>query len=428
MENPKDLPDWTRGFLLVGRDSDGNPVVLLVDTDGQLQILLRGLDAGGDPQTVKVDSDGQLYTVLRGADGVDVAVDASGFLSALLKGIDGGAVLRTIAVDTSGRIIMVPYGTTTVDGGVDVTQVDSIREVQGADGETLRTVVVDSSGQMIMVPRGQSGYYMNVDSNGFLTAVLKGIRDSTLTTIAVDTNGRIEAFSVDAEDQWSETLLTGNSELADRLGGPAAYDWRGQVLTFSTFEHGKESLYATLGAADAVIAISPDYSLMGGYSLKMFGCAADPWTAKVQGLVGTNPTDRVGLTVCWSGYYTYDKVHFALFVRKAATRYIGRMEYDPGSGTISYMDSDGNFQSLGAVWLTNYPYAFNWLKLVIDVSTGKYVRALLNDVEYDLSAHSLDTDALGFSKAIELEIVVYSADGENYGIYLDRWVITVNEP
>lgn len=381
---PTELPDFVRGTLLLGQDSNGDPVAVLVDENGQIQVLLRGQDALGDSQTVKVDSDGQLFVILRGADDVDVAVDASGFLSAVLKGVDSGSVLRTVALDTAGQIIM--------------------------------------------VPRGQSGHYMAVDSDGYIVAVLKGIRDGTLTTISVDANGRIEAFGLDAENQWGDVLKTGNSELAARLGSTVTYDWRGQTLAFSTFESGIGGLYTTLAGTGAEVSVSPDYSLLGGYSLKMLGGSDGGASAKVQGIVGTNPTDRVGLAVCWSATGTYDKVRLGLLIRKGATRYIARLEYDPGSGTFKYMDSNAAYQSIATVWLTNYPYAFNWLKLVVDVDAGTYLRALLNDVEYDLSAYALDSDAGGFSQAIETEIVVYSTSGNNLGIYLDRWVLTVNEP
>jgi len=447
---PTELADWVRGMLLLGQDAGGDPVAVLVDADGQIQVLLRGESAPGTPRTVKVDASGQLYTVLRGAGDVDVAVDDDGFLSTVLKGVDAGTLrtvlvdesgrmyarmvaydgsdMRSVRVDAQGRIIMVPYGVTAVSGDVDVTQTDSAREVQGADGATLRTLVVDANGQLIMVPRGQSGNYMAINEDGYMTAVLKGVLDDALTTIAVDAQGRIEAFILDAEDQWGSRLKVGNSELAARLGSPVSYDWRGQVLAYNTFGAGMGNLYAIEYGAGASAEVDVDYALTDGYCLKLLGGSDGDMKVTVQGIVGRNPSARIGVAIAFSPVYVCDYFIVWLRIRDATTRHIGGLKYDPGSYLLSYYGDDAAWHALGNYYYVAYPYAFSFMKLVIDTSTDKYVRALFQATEIDLSAHDLETDALGFTDGVEVFIEVFSTSGHNYGIRLDRYVITVNEP
>lgn len=425
---PTELPDFVRGILLLGQDAAGDPVAVIVDANGQIQVLLRGQDGSGDPQTVKVDSDGQLFTILRGAAGVDVSVDAAGFLSAILKGIDGTATLRTVATDASGQIIMVPRGQAGNYMAVDASGFLSAI-LKGTDGgSVVRDVAVDTSGQMIMVPRGSSGNYMLVDSDGYLTAVLKGVQGSTLTTISVDANGRLEAFALDAEDQWGDTLKTGNSELAARLGSPVAYDWRGQVLTYNTFENGRENLYPILYGAGASVAIDVDYALTGGYCLKMLGGSDGTMKATVQGIVGRNPSSRIGVTVAFSPVLNPDYFTVFLRVRDQSTRYIGGLKYDPGGYDLYYYDENAAWQRIGAYYHVPYPYAYSFMKLVIDIDTGDYVRALFQGSEVDLSAYALDTDASGYNDSVEVLIEVVSTSGNNHGFRFDHYVITVNEP
>lgn len=309
------------------------------------------------------------------------------------------------------------------DGG----QLHTLLVGQDAGG-TKRVVRVDSVGQLYAILRGASGNDVAVDSNGFLTAVLKGIKDSTLTTIAVDDQGRIEAFGLDAESQWGNVLKVGNAEQASRLGSPSSYDWRGQCLEFCTFVNGRENLYVTTSGAGAAVTVDPEYSLRGGFSLKMLGGSDASMWAKVQGIVGKNPSQAVGLQVCWSGENTYDYFEIRVSVRGPTTRYTGALRYDPGSNDFDYYDNAGSWQKLADVYLTNYPYAFNYIKLVVDASTGDYVRALLNATEYDLSAYTLYSDVLGFQECIEYSLTVYSVAGQNYGVYVDSYIVTLNEP
>ncbi len=516
VEAPGDLPDWTKGFLLIGRDDSGNPVVVLVDDDGQMQVLLRGADAGGDPQTVRVDADGQLYTVLRGASDVDVAVDASGFMTTILKGIDGGADLRTLLTDSSGRIIMVPYGTTQVSGtatvtqadstrttqgidgatlrtivvdssgqlimvpkgqsgyylavdasgfmttilkGIDggaalrtlltdtsgrvimvpygttqvagtatVTQDDSVREMQGADGETLRTIVVDANGQMVMVPRGQSGNYLAIDSSGFMTAVLKGITDSTLTTIKVDTDGRIEAFSLDSEDQWGQTLKVGNAELAARTGSLVAWDRRGLVAYANDFRDGlgNASLYPE--GTGAAITLSPDYFVSGGYSMKLVGGSDGNHRAYIRFMVETPPSLKLGLEIC------YSHVSDIEWMMAKIRCYTGGKQWD---AAIRYHYADYRVQYLNAseVWtdMTNPHFSdggqdFHRMKVVADFAEAKFMRVLYSGVETDLSAQGLFQYSTGWYSALWIVVELSSRSGNNDVAYLDSIVLTTGEP
>lgn len=96
-------PDWLRAVALIGKDPDGNLVLIRVDADGQLTVPFKAENPTGDLVTVAVDASGQLYAIMRGASGEDLFVDASGYLTAVLKGDYAGA-LRTIGLDDEGRI------------------------------------------------------------------------------------------------------------------------------------------------------------------------------------------------------------------------------------------------------------------------------------------------------------------------------------
>jgi len=388
--------------------------------------LLRGADAGGTVRTVRVDDAGQLYAVMRGAGEDDVAVDASGNLAALMKGELAGGGLGVVALDASGRIIMVPYGTTTVAGTATVTQTDKDREVQGADGDTLRTLAVDGNGQLVMVPRGQSGNYMAIDADGYMTAILKGAHDSALTTIAVDANGRIDAFLMDGSDQWGQTIAIGNADQAGRLGSPVTYDWRGQVVWMTTFADGIGNLITLYDGTGGFIECVPTYSLMGGYSLKLMGGSDADRYALAWGYIGRQPSRRVGLCIAFSGYA--ESISITLRIRDGGREYEGTIRYVWGSHDLEYLGDDGQYHKFAeqAVYLSSA--AFNFIKVVIDAIEHRYVRVLCNTFSDDLSAIPLESSTLGIDGTMEFGIRTISRAGHNDHALIDRIIITTNEP
>ena len=466
------LPDWMRGSVIFAKDPSGNLIPLLVDASGQLNILIRGTDSGGTVRTVRVDTAGQLYAILRGAGGNDVSVDASGNLSAILKGEKPDTSLGNVAVDASGRIIMVPYGTTTVAGTATVTQAEKDREIQGADGATLRTIAVDSSGQIIMVPRGQSGNYMSVDAsgylsailkglgadlalhtvsvdnagqivmvprgasgnymsvdaNGFMTAILKGIQDGTLTTIAVDASGRIQAFALDGEDQWGKTLKTGNSELAARLSPLRTYDWRGNTLYQCDFSKGIPTGYTTVVGTGAVAELDPTYWRTGGYSLKLTGASSDGGFAYYEMDQANPPARYIGLQVEFSNYP--DGTRFAVTLE---ADYLGSLQ--KFGLAFDFVNDQLEYRNASLAWTDFYPHTFVHradlfyrMKFVVDVQTGKYVRALFLNHEIDMSAYSGQTLASLYLPYIKAGFGMYSRVGYNDPAWLDNYVVTTNEP
>lgn len=96
------FPDWTRAIVLLGWDGT-NFIPVLLDEDGNLNILMKGEDAGGDLHMVRVDTDGQIIMVPRGVSGNYMAVDASGFMTTVIKADHEGA-LTTVACDDTGRL------------------------------------------------------------------------------------------------------------------------------------------------------------------------------------------------------------------------------------------------------------------------------------------------------------------------------------
>jgi len=359
---------------------------------------------------------------------VRVLVDSAGNLTALMKGAKPDSVLATVALDASGRIIMVPYGTTTVAGTATVSQAEKDREMQGADGATLRTVAVDANGQMILVPRGQSGNYMSVDASGFLTAVLKGLRDGILTTIGVDSEGRIEAFGLDAEDQWGQVLKTGNSEMAARLGAVKTWDWRGQVAWQNDFSRGVGNGLKYLYGTGAAISVVPDYWQTGGYSLKFVAGSTAERKSIYRFGVEAPPSLKVGLEICFSFPGTFEFVSATLECWAGGKTYKVGIRYEETTYKVQYLNSANAWATLCYVYYMNDPYYFHRLKVVADFGAVRYKRALFFRTDSDLSAQATYQSGTGNDSRLVVEVELRGRSGYNDVAYLDSIIVTTAEP
>lgn len=326
----------------------------------------------------------------------------------LLLGVDGDGNQVGVLLDSTGQMFTILRG---VDG-------------LGAP----QTVKVDSDGQLYTVLQGASGNAVVVDSDGFLTTVLKGALNGTLTTISVDVNGRIEAFILDAENQWGGVVKVGNAELAARLGSPVAWDARGQVLILTDFSSGWPANWLTTSGTGASAVLSPDMWQRGGYSVKLTGGSDGSKYASVLLKAGPNPTGKVGVACSFACSDTPEFLELKIVYQVTGGGVSARARVDFDNDKLQVWDDAGVWQNVGTVSPYANPDYFHSFKFVIDVSTEVYDRVLLDDVEVDASAYSAVHVAAGGDEVLTTVTRLYSHAGNNEYAFIDSMVLTTQEP
>lgn len=266
-----------------------------------------------------------------------------------------------------------------------------------------------------------------VDGTGNLTAVLKGVGTEGLQTIGVDAKGRIEVFILDREDQWGETIRIGTSELAARMGSLVTWDWRGNVYYSTDFSCGSGSLLKYMQGTGALIEVSPERWLRGGYSLKMIAGDANEDYARVHGILSHPPSNRMGLQVAWSSIGAVPEVRICIRRYIANRIYYAKLRWLYADATVSILKADGNWQSLGDWLCPVADEAFNYMKVVADFDDLEYVRVLAGATEYDVSAYAVRQDGFANLDAVYFEVDAISDGTADEGIYLDHVILTVNE-
>ena len=267
-----------------------------------------------------------------------------------------------------------------------------------------------------------------VDDDGQFVALLQGQVAGVKTTISVDANGRLEAFVLDDESQWGSIVKTGNSELAARLGSPSTYDWRGQVLYCNTFADGLVFARVRESGTGAEVVVDPTKAMFGGYSAKMTGGSTTPWLADIYYYVTYSPSLVMGIQSAFFCGQPNGDFQITIVRDNGVTVYTAVLEVDIANGDLNYWTTGGTWAKLADVSLVSAAYAFYHVKMVVDFSTGKYVRALFGDVEYDMSALDCAGSASGGLKLQYCSVRVNSRAGNNDYFYTDHVLLTVDEP
>jgi hypothetical protein len=379
-----ELQDFQRAFLLLGQYA-GKPTLLACTEDGQLYMVAIGLDPDGSPTILSTDEYGNLKIMLY-ADG-DTPVIANGY----------------------GMLMIEARGMT-----------------QAGIHYPLR---VDEYGQLIMVPRGAGGNYMDVDSDGYLTTVIKGAYAGELRTVTLDDAGRLSAFVIDSVDAWGNLLKTGNSELAARLGSPVRFDQRGRVQFIETFKNGLARWTITTSGTGAAVALTPTTWNEDGYSCAMTGGSDASRAAIITWVGGPQITGNIGIEFAWSQEASIDAIDVLLDVRDGVSVHYVGLRCDDADNELQYYDDGGDWVAIDTAIPTNTNiYAYNRMKIVADLTAGEYIRALYNDTEHDLSGTAIRSYASAGSPSTTILIRLYSLSGYNQTAYVDSIILTNAEP
>jgi len=268
-----------------------------------------------------------------------------------------------------------------------------------------------------------------VDASGNLVAVMQGDYEGSLRTVKLDDAGRMSAFIVDSSDVWGKIVEVGNAELAARLGSPVTFDRRGQVIATDDFRNGYGGWETASVGTGGAVALNPIYTWIGGYSIKLTAGSDSTHSASVYRYLNRVAIEQYGIAISFSHPGPVDEILIRLYLYDATNRHDAELTYDIAGDKLRYLNSSGVDTDL-ATGIVTYDNArrFDSMKLVVDFSTDKYIRALFNGVEYDMSALACQTSASALNPCLLVQVTWTGQSGQNGIAYLDYIVVTGAEP
>ncbi|MBF6606958.1 MAG: hypothetical protein IVW53_15430 [Chloroflexi bacterium] len=218
-------------------------------------------------------------------------------------------------------------------------------------------------------------------------------------------------------------------ELAARLGSPDVHDRRGDVVALDSFEDGIARYDFTTVGTESVGQATVQRSQHGAWSV-LLRAGANPGD-QVQ-LIASQPPivrGRVGVEISMS--IAQIPITFELHIQS----------YDGAKLTNFGLLWNATSLALEYNNAANTPVAFataidlpvnlptwNMFKLVADLTTGQYVRAVVNNLEYDLSGFLPPQSADGRAPRVDTNVTVVGTPTTNSRVFVDDMIITQNEP
>lgn len=224
--------------------------------------------------------------------------------------------------------------------------------------------------------------------------------------------------------------VTDLGELAARLGSIVTFDRRGDVVWIDDFEDGALKWALTTVGAGSVLEANADRARSGG------NC--------VHAKPDNNSGDYCNMAM-FAPYSSLSKYGFEisftlndgpigyivrLHIYDGTNRQESAIKLDRANKEILYLDSTNDWIKIADITNPNpNTRLFSTVKLVTDFENEKYVRAIFNSVEYDLSTHSTYkvADVTGYHMQIEFKVLEKAGVGDD-DVYIDDAIITQNEP
>lgn len=218
-------------------------------------------------------------------------------------------------------------------------------------------------------------------------------------------------------------------EAAVRLGSIVSYDRRGDVIFLEDFELGIERWKQTTFGTGAAIDWSIARSRSGLYSCRLVGGSTSNRSADIRRRLPFPVLSTFGVEASFSLLGTPESLQVQVFLFDGVNLTSYAVRYNGVDSDFEALNSSGLWTDLDDdVDLLEDPSLFHTVKMVFDAPAKQYVRALLDNQEYDAAPVTRGSSANAAAPHAEVSIAVISDSGDNDVAYIDDVIFTINEP
>jgi len=218
-------------------------------------------------------------------------------------------------------------------------------------------------------------------------------------------------------------------EHAVRLGSPVLWDRRGDVLVADAFDRGLGEWNWNYNGTGADVQLWTGENRQGAYCVNLVaGKTTNGW-AGISRAIPYAVRSRIGLEASVGLDADTSNWQWAITWRDGAWVWDARMRYDFQNQVLQYYDDAAAWQTFATgVKVRAWSGAWSTGKLVVDLTTQEYVRALFADHEYDLSAYGIVKSTTATVVELTVSLIQFGVLGANPEGKVDSVIVTRNEP
>ena len=223
--------------------------------------------------------------------------------------------------------------------------------------------------------------------------------------------------------------LYDQGEMAARMGSPVVYDKAGILVWYTDFEHGLQGTVFGVDTEDSKGSLCSSQSHHGSFSIKLDPSDDEGSYVEYRRLAYFLPAGSVGFEVALAMDERPDNFHFIIKLYDGTYSLGARMNYYTETGNWEIRKADGTYYTFLSGFKLQYgPTSWHPIKLVIDTTKEKYVRALIGRHNIRLTDYGIlktEDDSLA---QLEVGIACYGSSEAHAPAYVDGVIITQQEP
>jgi len=218
-------------------------------------------------------------------------------------------------------------------------------------------------------------------------------------------------------------------EHAVRLGSPHLWDRRGDVVYETNFSEGLGIFTIFLFGLGAGGTLFTGNARSGAFCVQLTGGSDGERMARLLGLIPFPRLDWFGLEFTFSVSAQTEFWRWNLVWHINLVQYNARIQVDCVNNRLEYWGNDGLYHEFAAgVVLDESTELHHTGKVVVNTVDWRYVRFILNDVEYDLGQFAVETTGALAGNYFNMAVEHVSVALSNAVAYIDSVILTQNEP
>ncbi len=218
------------------------------------------------------------------------------------------------------------------------------------------------------------------------------------------------------------------AELAVRLGSIVSYDRRGDVYWFYGFDYGIGDLLESTVGASSTVSLRTDFYEHPPFACRLTAGGDAGNYATISRRLATPSTVNVGTQVSIRPSSSSADIRLYIENFNGTSRFRSKLRLNPQVGTLQIEDDTEGWVTIatGLPAFTSIAH-FIHMKVIMDITTNKYVKAVLDDTEYDISDYDAAESSSSISKSILASVYNLSTESGNDSINVDNLIVTINE-